>query len=149
MAVTKALSNEDGNLSRSFISGRTVPYKDIDLSMIVNAGTGDVYRKTDADAVKQGVKNVLMTNRLEKPFQPEYGGDLESLLFDLMAPGDVEETIRRKIANAIKSFEPRARLISTEINATQDENKVFISITFSIVNTDTTVRLTTTVNRLR
>lgn len=149
MAVTKALSAEDGNLNRSFLGARQVPYKDIDLSMVANLGTGDIYRKTDAEAVKQGVKNLLMTNQTEKPFQPHFGADFESLLFDLMHPEEIEESIKRKITNAIRSFEPRAKLITTVVNAAQDQNKIFISITFSILNTDTVVRLTTTVNRLR
>jgi phage baseplate assembly protein W len=148
MAVKKALSTEDGDLSRSFTTARTVPYKDVDLSFQVNPSTGDVYRKLDAESVKQGVKNLLMTNRLDKPFSPNFGGDFESLLFDLADPF-MEQDIKDKVERVIKSYEPRAQFLQTRVRATPDTHEVFISVTFNIKNTDTNITLTTSINRLR
>jgi len=68
--VTKAFSIEDGNLAtRSIVVARRKEYKDIDLSF-TNRTTGEIYKKTNAAAVKQSVKNLLLTNRTEKPFEP-------------------------------------------------------------------------------
>ena len=76
--VTKAFSLEDGNLSRKTLLGtKTKEYKDIDLTF-TNKPSGDIYKKNEAAAVKQAVKNLLLTNSTEKPFEPYYGGDLNA-----------------------------------------------------------------------
>jgi len=68
----KAFSIEDGNLNTSSISTtKSVVYTDLDLFFSPKP-SGDVYKKQDVAAVKQSVKNILMTNFMEKPFNPEY-----------------------------------------------------------------------------
>ena len=59
--VTRAFAVEDGNLStRSLITTRNKLFSDIDLTF-TNRPSGDLYKKTDAAAVKQAVKNLLLT----------------------------------------------------------------------------------------
>ena len=66
--ATRAFALEDGNLgTRSIITTKNVVYKDIDLTFTAKP-SGDIYKKEDAAAVKQSVKNILMTNIMEKPF---------------------------------------------------------------------------------
>ena len=66
----RVFSQEDGNLNtRSIITSRNASYSDIDLTFENKPGASsinrtDVYKKTDAAAVKQAVKNVLMTNNI-------------------------------------------------------------------------------------
>ena len=80
--MAKAFSVEDGNQDTSTLrSRRNREYSDIDLSFLKSA-SGDVFKKTSAAAVKQSVKNLLMTNWGEKPFRPVFGGNLNDLLFE-------------------------------------------------------------------
>ena len=66
--ATKILSREDGNLSGSTLVGsRSQEYGDIDLTFN-NKPSGDIFKKSAAAAVKQAVKNLLLTNFNEKPF---------------------------------------------------------------------------------
>ena len=82
--ATRAFAVEDGNLNtRSLVTTRTRLYSDIDLTF-AKKPSGEIYKKTDAAAVKQAVKNLLLTNKYEKPFQPSFGGDLNNLLFELV-----------------------------------------------------------------
>ena len=46
-------------------------YKDLALSFEKNANTKDVLQKKDVDAVKQSVRNLILTNHYERPFHPE------------------------------------------------------------------------------
>ena len=81
--ATRAFSMEDGNLAtKSILATQKRTYKDIDLSFAKKT-TGEIFKKTDAAAVKQAVKNVLLTSRLEKPFNPDFGAGLNRFLFDL------------------------------------------------------------------
>ena len=61
MAIRKVLSSEDGDLQKStLISSRTVDYLDIDLTFNKRP-SGDIYKKRDAAAVKQSIKNLLLS----------------------------------------------------------------------------------------
>ena len=142
------LSTEDGNLSVSAIIGtRTKLYKDIDLTF-ANKPSGEIFKKQDAAAVKQAVKNLLLTNYFEKPFQPKFGGNLRDMLFDL-ADEDAEEDIEERVKNAIAVFEPRAQALNITATATPDRNSIRVTVEFRIINTQETVTVTTVLARLR
>jgi phage baseplate assembly protein W len=146
--VTRAFAVEDGNLNTtSLVTSRNRLYKDIDLTF-AKKPSGEIYKKTDAAAVKQAVKNLLLTNRYEKPFQPEFGGNLNNLLFELVDNDTVYE-IDGTIREAIKRYEPRARVRQVATNLQPDANSIGITITFQIVNTEEVVTLDTTITRLR
>ena len=142
------LSAEDGNLGVSTLIGtRTKLYKDIDLTF-ANKPSGEIFKKVDAAAVKQAVKNLILTNYFEKPFQPKFGGNLRDMLFDL-ADDDAEEDIEDRIKNAISIFEPRAQALNVIATATPDRNSIRVTVEFRVINTQETVTVTTVLARLR
>lgn len=146
--VTRAFAVEDGNLSTaSLTTTRTKVYKDIDLTF-AKKPSGEVYKKTDAAAVKQAVKNLLLTNKFEKPFQPEFGGDLNNLLFELVDNDTVYE-IDGAIREAVRRYEPRAQVRQVATNLQPDANSISVTVTFQVVNTEEVVTLDTTITRLR
>jgi phage baseplate assembly protein W len=146
--VTRAFAVEDGNLNTaSLITTRTRLYKDIDLTF-AKRPSGEIYKKTDAAAVKQAVKNLLLTNKFEKPFQPDFGGDLNNLLFELVDNDTVYE-IDAAIREAVQRYEPRARVRQVATNLQPDANSISVSVTFQVVNTEEILTLDTTITRLR
>jgi len=147
--MAKILSTEDKDLQNSALTtSRSRVYSDIDLSFAVNTSTGDIFKKKDAAAVKQSVKNILQTNRFEKPFKPDFGADIRGLLFEL-ADDDSEDDLREQIIGSISRFEPRADIQNLDVNFTVDQNTVRVRIEFKILSIDETVSLETTVSRLR
>lgn len=145
--VAKAFSIEDGNLSKSLVSTRTRDYVDVDLTF-EHRPSGDVYKKTDAASVKQAVKNLLMTSKYEKPFQPNFGANLNSALFGLDTEFD-PEFVQDLIMDAIENYEPRARVLSVTVNTDGDNNSVDATILFQVVNTNETVSVEVNLARLR
>ena len=96
--MSKIFSTEDGNLNSSIRVVKEREYSDIDLSLGARTSTdGDVFRKTDAASVKQAVKNLIMTNRFEKPYRPNYGANLGGMLFELMSEDVGEEIVKSSI----------------------------------------------------
>ena len=66
--MPRVFSQEDGQLEKpTIISSRERVYKDVDLTFTARS-MGDVFKKTDAAAVKQSIKNLLLTNHGDKPF---------------------------------------------------------------------------------
>lgn len=146
--VTRALSLEDGSLNTpSIITSRKVNYSDIDIAFLARP-SGDIYKKVDAAAVKQSVKNILLTNPGEKPFKPLFGGGLSNLLFELIDI-DAEEQLDEAVKNAISNFEPRAKVIDTDFSVSNDNNAISLRIVFQILTTNETVTLETSLARVR
>lgn len=144
----RVFSQEDGNLAvKPITTSRTKSYTDIDLTF-TNKPSGDVYKKTDAESVKQAIKNLLLTNYSEKPFLPYYGGDLNRFLFNLNTEFD-EDNMQDRIAEAIISYEPRVRLKTVKVTLLPDENYVQCKINFQIISTLEQVEQNITLTRLR
>jgi phage baseplate assembly protein W len=146
--VTRAFAVEDGNLgTRSLVTTRTRLYSDIDLTFSKKP-SGEIYKKTDAAAVKQAVKNLLLTNKYEKPFQPSFGGDLNNLLFELVDNDTVYE-LDAAVRETVARYEPRALIRTVKTNLQPDANNIDVTITFQVVNTEELITLGTTITRLR
>lgn len=145
--MARAYSTEDTNLSKSLISSRGTDYKDIDLAFAAKPA-GDVFKKTDAAAVKQAVKNLLLTNRGEKPFQPDFGANLNEVLFNLDTEFD-PDFVQDLIAEAIKNFEPRALVLSVSVSTDGDNNRLDATVEFQVVNTEEIVTTEVSLARLR
>lgn len=146
--VTRAFAVEDGNLdSKTLVVTRKSNYSDIDLTF-AKKGTGDVYKKNDASSVKQAVKNLLLTNWGEKPFQPFFGGDLRGLLFQLDTEFD-DELLREKIITSIEAYEPRVSIEAIQVSTPPDQLSVNLTIHFVIINTGQDASVQLTLTRLR
>jgi phage baseplate assembly protein W len=148
MATTRVLSKEDGDLnSISIVTSRNKEFLDIDL-LFAAKPNGELFKKRDAAAVKQAVKNLIQTNFYEKPFLPFFGANIRDLLFEL-AYDDVGEDIRQTVITAIRTYEPRARVLDVTARALPDNNSLEVTIEFQVINTQEIVRFTTTIARLR
>ena len=151
MAINRALSREDKNLDTvTFRTTRNRKNLEIDLGFSPKPTTGDVYKKTEAAAVKQSVRNLLTTGKYEKPFQPGYGAGLYDFLFELDTLYDGEAIINN-VYEAIRVYEPRVDLKTLEVvpRILSDQNTLQVDVIFKVINSGETVELTTTLNRLR
>lgn len=146
--VARAFSVEDGNTnSKSINVARQKIYKDIDLTF-AKRPDNDVYRKNDAAAVKQSVKNILLTNYAEKPFVPEFGANLNDFLFNLDTEFD-DDLIEEAIVQAINDYEPRAQVLNVNVNTNGDYHEVTATVTFRVISTNDTVTIELDLTRLR
>lgn len=146
--MPRSYSIEDGNLSTAtLVSSREIAYKDIDLTF-QNRPSGDVYKKTEAAAVRQSIKNLILTNRFEKPFNPNYGGGLNEFLFSLDQEFD-ELDIQERIYDVIKNYEPRAVTNRVIVDLAPDQNTVKVTVVFTIVSTNETTQIDVSLTRVR
>lgn len=146
--VTKAFSVEDGNLqTASLRSSRQRVYRDIDLTF-AKKPSGDIFKKQEAAAIKQAVKNILLTNRFEKPFEPNFGGDLNRFLFSLSEDFD-ETEIREKIGVAISNYEPRALIREIYVDLDEDNNSMDVTVQFQVSTTLEEIEVQVSLTRIR
>ena len=146
--MARVFAQEDGNLStRPITTSRTTSYTDIDLTF-TNKSNGEIFKKTDAASVKQAVRNILMTNKGEKPFNPHYGGNLNDFLFSLSEDLDNIE-IENAIMLAIDAQEPRAAVRGVQVLLKGDYNSIHVLVQFQVVNTLEMAELNLEHTRLR
>jgi phage baseplate assembly protein W len=123
-------------------------FVDIDLSFKANPFTKDIYLKTDEEAVKTAVKHLVLTKNFERPFQPEIGTQVTSLLFENFTAA-VKIAMERTIRETIEKFEPRVRIIDISVNETSSSNELIVNVVFSLKNTDRPITVSTFLSRVR
>jgi phage baseplate assembly protein W len=96
-------------------------YKDL------NSNTGIV---KSVDAIKNSIKNILLTPIGSLPGKPEFGSNLYKIVF---APLDsLTETIAKNfVFEALNKFEDRIDIQDIELKKEEAFNKLIVSITFS------------------
>ncbi len=130
----RAFSIEDGNIGNtSILTAKDNVYSDLDL-VFSKKGSGDIFKKQHAAAVKQAVRNLLLTNYSEKPFLPGFGGDLNSMLFRLSTDID-DDNLEDDIIKAIETYEPRAKVLGVTTKVSPDNHEVKATVNFQVVNT--------------
>lgn len=111
-------------------------YSDLDLFMNPHPVTKDVTTKKDSDAIKRSVKNIILTNKFERPFKPNFGASVRNMLFEL----DSQRQIRRftkEIEKLINALEPRinnVRVNVGEMRGNELNMRVFYNITNGLPN---------------
>jgi len=147
--VRRAFAQEDTNIqTASVTTSRNKQYTDIDLTFQAKPSSGEIYKKTDAAAVKQAIKTLILSNTLEKPFRPNFGGNIRGQLFELADKGR-DAIIRNRIIKSVQFYEPRAEVIDLVVNTQPDRNSLTVTLKFKVVNTEEEVEFSTTLSRLR
>ena len=127
---------------------KKVVYSDFFTDFSVHAQTGQLNRKTNEDAVKQSIRNLLLTDFYERPMQPDIGSNLKSLLFENYTPA-TQLRAKKYIEDVFNNHEPRAELIESVVTASPDSNALQCSIYFRIINSTEPTRLDIIVERTR
>lgn len=130
------------------ISKKRVLYSDFGRDLIAHPVSADVSRKINEDAVKESIRNLVLTDKGERPFRPNIGCDVRRLLFNNFMP-ETGLLIKEAIINTITAYEPRAELISVDVNPNPDSNAFNVSITFRVINSIEPTRLDLVLNRIR
>lgn len=98
-----------------------------------NPSTGDLYRNINDFAIRESLKNIILTDTGERPFQPTLGGDIRRILFENM-DDRTELNVKRAIEIAIHNHEPRVILKDLTVIPDYDNNQVSITIFYTTIN---------------
>ena len=123
-------------------------FSDLDLNFTAHPVTKDISRRYDENAVKTSLKNLILTRNFERPFHSEIGSPINALLFEPPSPM-LNITLQRAIVDVVNNFEPRVDLLDVSVISSPDENSLYVTITFRIVNTQQPLTLDLTLERTR
>lgn len=104
-------------------------YSDFSLNFSRHPITGDVSMVTEERSIAQSLKNILLTDTYEVPFNPNLAGNIRALLFKLSDPF-VAEDVRTQVVQAIENYEPRIDLIKLDVRDSADGLTLIINITY-------------------
>jgi len=123
-------------------------YKDLDLNFKAHPVTKDVTKRIGNAAIIGALKNLILTNPYEKPFQPGFGSRVRSLLFE-----DVSfitaNILQSEIDNTIKNFEPRVGVDAIRVQAKPEQNRYDVTIRFYINNLEAPVTINFFLEKVR
>jgi phage baseplate assembly protein W len=130
------------------MANNTRTFSDLDLNFTLNPVTHDVTRRYDEDAVKNALKNLVLTGNYERPFHSEIGSPIRKLLFEPATPM-LGAMLKRTIQDLINTFEPRVNVIDIICMVSEDDYTIDVSIEFTILNTTAPITLDLTLQRTR
>jgi phage baseplate assembly protein W len=141
-------SSDYSNSKRSTNVAAGRLYSDFDMSMTLHPVKKDITPLTDLQAVRNAVKNLVLTNFSERPFQSKLGSNVTALLFN---PADQFTAIQMKkeIYRLLEDHEPRVNATKVQILDDTDANAYRVSINFNVVQANTQTGVEFALQRLR
>ena len=107
-------------------------FKDLATSFNANPATGDFGVVKNENAIKQSVRNLILTMFGERPFQPSIGSKVRELLFEPWDPFSVD-AMRSEIMNCLSRLEPRIKVTGVRLRDDSEINSVQVAIDYKII----------------
>ena len=143
-----SITSSDYSQKRSSNVSTRRLYADLDLGLSIHPVKKDVVPVTDIRAVRNAVKNLVLTNFGERPFQPKLGSNVTALLFE---PTDQFTAIQMKkeIYRLLEDHEPRINATRVQILDDADANAYRVTIEFNVIQANTQTEVEFALQRLR
>lgn len=112
---------------------KTEFYSDFITSFAKSPVGNQLAKVTNDRSINQALKNLIMTNLGERPFQPYIGSNIYASLFENNTQ-DTLHSLEFNVNNTIKNNEPRVNLIGVEAKTGNTENEIIITIVYNTIN---------------
>ena len=109
-------------------------FADIDFNFTRNPISNDITRKTDVEAIKQSMKNLILTMFFERPFRSNLGSPINNLLFEPASPM-LGMMLKKAIEQVITNFEPRVDLQEVVVTVLADDNLMNVEVHYTVLGT--------------
>ena len=127
--------SEYSNASGILLSRRDKTYIDISLAWEPNPLNGDITTLRDTRAIDNALKNIIMTYPLEMPFEPEFGSQVSTLLFDPLDQGTAA-ILKLEIENAIEANEKRVEVVDVRVTPNDIDILFVVDVEYKIVGSE-------------
>jgi len=123
-------------------------FSDIDFNFTRNPITNDESILIDDAAIKASLRNLILTDMGERPFNSKLGSSIRSLLFEPASPIIASE-LESRIRNVIRNYEPRVVLLRVEVTLDNDANSFNALIGFRLRDDNRPLVVPVSLKRLR
>ncbi len=123
-------------------------FKDLDLNFTIHPVKKDINTHKNEYAIINAVKNLVLTNHYERPFQPEIGSNIRRLLFENVDAVTASQ-IEREIVETITNFEPRVQIFKVNVLPDPDNNGFKVELEFFVINNPSPITINFFLERIR
>ena len=123
-------------------------YSDIDFTLAKRPVVNDIALSYDSQAIIRSVRNILLTKRFEKPWNPDFGSNVDALLFENIS-FITASALEKEISVAITNYEPRINLKNVTVQPYPNKNAYDVTMTFFIANATQPTTVTVFLERNR
>ena len=110
-------------------------FRDISMTFQINQVNNDLIALKNENAIARALRNLVLTNLGERPFQNDLGSIVSRLLFDNIDEF-VASSLESEIKSVIQRFELRVKLIKVSSVPNYDNNSIDIKIIYEIIGID-------------
>ena len=110
-------------------------FKDLSVTFKKHPVTDDLVTVKDNAAITQAIKNLLLTQKGERPFQPNLGSGLHNALFEPLDYGTAA-LIKKEIKETLGVYEPRISLTSVTCALDLENNGFDVGLEYVIIGRD-------------
>ena len=107
-------------------------FRDFSLTFEKNPVTKDVLTLKNEKAIRESVKNIVRYNFFEKPFLPQFGGNIIRQLFENYTDTLASE-LESNIQDSINSYEPRVTCYDVAVIFNETGNDMEAKISYIIL----------------
>lgn len=86
----------------------------------------------DEDAIKNSIRNIIMTKKGTVPGKPYFGSNIYNVIFELVTPLTLL-VAKNYVTEALSEFENRIDLTSVDVNYIEEYNKMTIDVLYRYV----------------
>lgn len=123
-------------------------YSDFTINFNKNPQTGNLAKIIDEQAIKQHLKNLILTNFGERFYNQTYGSNIKALLFEQYGTDSVS-MLKTVIEQAVITNEPRVGILDIQVEDDSDNNAYKVNLFFNVININDPLQLDLTIKRVR
>ena len=125
---------------RRIAPGDFNPNTGVGVSLPFNAPSCFSSTYTSSEAIKNNLINWFLTNKNERPLNPNFGGNLRQFIFQQLATGTLED-VEENIQQQLNTYFPGVIINELSVTQNQTTQAINISITYSLQGTGITDNL--------
>ncbi len=123
-------------------------YSDFHKDLAPIPGRGDIARRLNENSVRESIKNLILTDRGERLFQPNLGSDIRASLFENVTPTTII-LLKDKVREVLNAYEPRCNLLDVEVLGDIDTNAITVNVVFNVINSEAPQSISIGIDRVR
>ncbi len=122
-------------------------YSDLSMFLTKNRYTGDFDLTKDKTSIKASIKNIILTQKGERPFDRNFGSNIQETLFSTQNNRFADSIIESSIYSSIMTNEPRVDYKNFSVKITRNEKSpksMSIDVNFQLIDSDEIITVTIT-----
>ena len=123
-------------------------YSDFLTDLNPHPVSGDIVKFINEHSVVRSIRNLLLTNKFDRLYQPNIGTDIHRMLFEPIS-SVTAQNISVFVQQTITNYEPRAKVLSIEVVPDEENHLYNVNLKVIVINKQDPISFNITLDRIR